>query len=223
MYIFNDSWLMLMNWCSMINRPVDDQSRWNRDRFEHSRDLQWPSTLRAPASSRLTTVFHPTSIASLQGDGWLNLKVGTDMSFGFRCGWNINQAGNHAYLTHIRLNGKIHGRYTKNNTKRAARRVQTNSALISSPVELHVEFFKSRYTGVFQKRLHTWHGFSIECTCVHWSLEGRVVNYRGVQRLKRYFPGSCLRSEGKVFWNLHYMSKYNKMHSVWWQSMVKWM
>ena len=138
MYIFNDSWLMLMNWCSMINRPVDDQSRWNRDRFEHSRDLQWPSTLRAPATSTLTTatifVFHPTSIASLQGDRWLNLKVGTDMSFGFRCGWNINQAGNHAYLTHIRLNGKIHGRYTKNNTKRAARRVQTNSALISSGV-----------------------------------------------------------------------------------------
>ena len=222
MYIFNDSWLMLMNWCSMINRPVDDQSRWNRDRFEHSRDLQWPSTLRAPASSTLTTVFHPTSIASLQGDRWLNLKVGTDMS----CGWNINQAGNHAYLTHIRLNGKIHGRYTKNNRKRAARRVQTNSALISSEVrQLNCTWSFSKVgTLEFFKRGCTHDMvFSIECTCVHWSLEGRVGNNRGVQRLKRYFPGSCLRSEGKVFWNLHYMSKYNKMHSVWWQSMVKWM
>ena len=137
MYIFNDSWLMLMNWCSMINRPVDDQSRWNRDRFEHSRDLQWPSTLRAPAPSSHTIIIfvssssRPVFLSARLVTFWF-LEV-SDMSFG-RSSWNINLGANHAYLTHIGLNGKFHGRYRKNNRKRARvgrRGAHTNTALIS--------------------------------------------------------------------------------------------
>ena len=119
--IFNDSRLMLINWFWAINRAGCDQSRGNRDSFEHFRDLQWPSTLRPPANASLTiTIF--VSIDSrpvfLPARRLYLIFWRSDMSFG-RSSWNINLATNHAYLTHIRLNGKFHGGYTKNNRKRA--------------------------------------------------------------------------------------------------------
>ena len=141
-HIFNDSRLMLINWfwwlieleLVAINREWESRQFWAFSRFAMTEHFESTCYLLSHTITRFVSISSRPVFLSARWrlvTFWF-LEV-SDMSFG-RSSWNINLGANHAYLTHIGLNGKFHGRYRKNNRKRARvgrRGAHTNTALIS--------------------------------------------------------------------------------------------